>query len=298
MVTAAHTRTRFTGSLRDVAVADLLQTLTMSPKGGVVHLRTDLGNGEIWVADSLIVDARLEDGHGEAALYQLLMATQGNFEMKFKAPKESNRQLSISPQHALMEGLRRLDEWHRDAPSGLAPGARLRVDEVNRRAWYDDLPPDQTALLEHVGATTNALGAVTAAGGAQNKQLRQLSELAARGLVAWDSEPAAAAAVSDPAKPDTPPGGFWAAAQSRYQSPPRSGARRGVEILAAIVLLGTLALGLSTARWELVVGGQLLGWGLALAAVSIQARPKRSEGPGDVLLSPALSVLTLGRPRG
>lgn len=294
--TASQTRTRFTGSLSDVTVADLVQTLTMSPKGGVMHLYTDLGDGEIWVVDGQIVDAALGDERGETALYRLLMSTRGTFELKFKAAPPEHLRFEIPPQHALMEGMRRLDEWTRDAPRGLNPGTRPCVDEDHLRAWRDDLDPEDVELLDRFDGRRCALEVVAQPDGTADTKSRlgQIGSLRDRGLLRWATRPALPRVGSGVVPPA---GGFWGRAMRRHLDSRRPALRRAMELLAASVFVATLVASAVFGDWRILLAGQLVGWGLILVGVASQKTASPSLAPGAILLSPILRIAELGHRR-
>ncbi|MBL8941747.1 MAG: response regulator, partial [Myxococcales bacterium] len=65
-------RTKFTGRLADMAVVDLLQTIEISRKSGVIHFGTEFGAATVWFRDGAVIDAELGRLQGEAAVYRLL----------------------------------------------------------------------------------------------------------------------------------------------------------------------------------------------------------------------------------
>ena len=109
-----ESKTKFTGALSDMAVVDLIQTIEISRKSGVIHFsgrrretRRDLlpGNGKV-------IDAELGRLSGEDAVYRLLIWTDGEFEVEFKNVRRKDV-IELSTQGLLMEGMRRIDEWGR-----------------------------------------------------------------------------------------------------------------------------------------------------------------------------------------
>ena len=103
--------TRFAGSLRDIPMADVLQTVSISPTGGSVVLETDFGAGTIWLAGNQIVDAELGPHAGQAALDRLLMAADGTFHVSFETPQRDS--VVGVPPHVAMSCGERLDHVFR-----------------------------------------------------------------------------------------------------------------------------------------------------------------------------------------
>jgi DNA-binding response OmpR family regulator len=110
--TTAGGRTRFSGSIQDMAVVDLLQTFEVSRKSGVVHLKNGLQRAKIYFRDGKIVDAEVSRLRGEEAVYRTLIWNEAEFEVEFSAVKNEDI-IGTSTQGILMEGMRRVDEWGR-----------------------------------------------------------------------------------------------------------------------------------------------------------------------------------------
>jgi CheY-like chemotaxis protein len=106
-------RTKFEGSLADMAVVDLIQTIEISRKSGVIHFANANGvQGAVYFRDGKVIDAELGRLKREEAIYRLLIWSEGQFEVEFKSIHREE-EIPQSNQAILMEGLRRLDEWGR-----------------------------------------------------------------------------------------------------------------------------------------------------------------------------------------
>ena len=112
IATGPASRTRFAGSLEDMGVVDLLQTIEVSRKSGVASIRQGKREAQVFFRDGKLVDAVYGKLRGEEAIYRSLLWTRGDFEVEFK-PIDSPDQISTSTQGLLMEGMRRVDEWGR-----------------------------------------------------------------------------------------------------------------------------------------------------------------------------------------
>ncbi len=98
------------GSLSDMGIVDLVQTLEMGRKTGVIRItERDGASSEIFFLDGKVVDVDFGSHRGEAAFYRLLGWTEGRFQIEFKSVTRPNR-IDFSTQGLLMEGMRRLDE--------------------------------------------------------------------------------------------------------------------------------------------------------------------------------------------
>jgi CheY-like chemotaxis protein len=107
-----ESRTKFAGQLSDMAVVDLIQTIEISRKSGVIHFVADARRAAIYFRNGKVIDAELGRLQGEDAVYRLLIWTDGEFEVEFKNIRRKDV-IDLSSQGLLMEGMRRLDEWGR-----------------------------------------------------------------------------------------------------------------------------------------------------------------------------------------
>jgi CheY-like chemotaxis protein len=108
-----ETRTKFAGQLADMAVVDLIQTIEISRKSGVIHFKHPDGKrGSIYFRAGKVIDAELGRLTGEDAVYRLLVWNEGEFEVEFKNVRRKDV-IELSSQGLLMEGMRRVDEWGR-----------------------------------------------------------------------------------------------------------------------------------------------------------------------------------------
>lgn len=112
-LTKRDVRTTFTGDLADMAVVDLIQTLELGRKSGIIHFANEQGRqGSIYFRNGDIIDAEMGRLQGETAVYRLLGWSDGTFEVEFKIVRR-NDVIQRSNQALLMEGMRRVDEWGR-----------------------------------------------------------------------------------------------------------------------------------------------------------------------------------------
>ena len=113
-------KTTFKGNLTDMAVVDLIQTMELGSKSGTIRFINSAGKETLlYFEGGQIVDARMGNLVGDAAIYRLLGWTEGGFQVEFKTVSRE-RTISGSNQALLMEGMRRVDEWSRlveDMPS-------------------------------------------------------------------------------------------------------------------------------------------------------------------------------------
>jgi len=123
MARATPGETTVRGSLAQMNVIDLLQSLELGRKTCGLSLTKDHESCQLFFSEGQINHARLGELVGDEAVYRVLtwMEPTGSFEIDFEA-SSAEQTTTRSTQGLLMEGLRLLDEANRDqeeaAPEG------------------------------------------------------------------------------------------------------------------------------------------------------------------------------------
>ncbi len=143
----ASARTRWSGSLEDMGVVDLLQTFEVSRKSGVARI-SDGGHKEatIYFRDGKVVDAELGRLRGEEAIYRTLIWNAGDFEVEL-APVSRPDVIPTSTQGLLMEGMRRVDEWGRLLEQLPPLETIFHVDHEQLVERLNEIPDDLNGIL-------------------------------------------------------------------------------------------------------------------------------------------------------
>ena len=98
------------GTMRQLSVADLLQTAEVGRRSGSVVFQHDGRKGRIWLRDGLVVNAEIDDEiEGREAVYEIATWETGTFEASFGSVDVRSK-FSMSPSELLLEAMRRLDE--------------------------------------------------------------------------------------------------------------------------------------------------------------------------------------------
>lgn len=177
-------KTRFSGSLTEMSVVDLLQTIDVSRKSGVLNLtREDGDQGMISFDSGAVIHAAVEDLGGEDAVYRLLLWRDGTFDLEFRKVSLVERTVHRTTQALLMEGMRRLDEWSR--LSELLPPFHvvLEVDGEVLRERLHDTPDDHNVMVRLVDGRRTIGAAIEAHRGDHVEALRKLVDLYFEGIV-------------------------------------------------------------------------------------------------------------------
>jgi hypothetical protein len=148
----------FTGTLLDITIADLVQTMALGRKDGVITVTHGGMQSRIWCVAGEIVDAESGRLKGESAVHRILALQQGDVVAEFCAVSRTpSFRTSISG--LLLEGARRLDECavlRKSLGTGalilgssaMAVGASLQPHEANILRRLDEARCIEDVLSE------------------------------------------------------------------------------------------------------------------------------------------------------
>jgi len=102
------------GTLEQMNVIDLLQSLELGRKTCLLTLTSSGEQSQLYFSEGQIVDAISGSLRGDAAAIKGIAWTQGDFQIDF-AKESGESTTTLSTQALLMEGLRLLDEANRDS---------------------------------------------------------------------------------------------------------------------------------------------------------------------------------------
>lgn len=177
-------KTRFSGSLADMGLVDLLQTIDISRKSGVAYLTSGSSlQGAISFKDGRILDAELGSLRGEAAIYRFLIWNEGTFDIEFRDLEIEKQVVQTSTQGLLMEGMRRVDEWGRMLEQ-LPPLDRIfQIDHDQLFERLGEIPDEINTILRNFDGRNTLLEVVNESGGDDLETLAAISKLYFEGLV-------------------------------------------------------------------------------------------------------------------
>jgi DNA-binding response OmpR family regulator len=215
-------RTRFAGSIEDMAVVDLLQTIEVSRKSGTARLDNGPHSATLWFRDGHVVDAQLGKLEGEEAVYRTLIWNGGTFEVEFGPASSVARDQTIatSMQALLMEGMRRVDEWGRLLEQLPALSTVFEVERAVLLERLGEIPDELNGILRLVDGHRTIMELVDASPFEDLSTLSTISKLYFEGLLV----PAGSAASDEHAVVPGPEGdnksGNYASAKSEEIVPP------------------------------------------------------------------------------
>ncbi len=118
----------FTGNLEDMGLVDLIQTMELGRKTGIIYLYRGGKVGKIYFKTGRLIHAMLGDVVGDEAVYRLFTWGEGTFKIEFRDIGGIEETITLSTQALLMEGMRRLDEIERYKEQLPPLDTRLEVD--------------------------------------------------------------------------------------------------------------------------------------------------------------------------
>jgi len=141
-------RTRFEGSLSDMTVVDLIQTIEIGRKTGAIQFQGDAGyRGAIYFRNGKVIDAELARLQAQHAVFRLLTWSDGRFQVEFR-PIHRKDAVSLSTQALLMEGMRRVDEWGRMLEQLPPLDAVFEVDYRELADRLSEIPDEINSVLK------------------------------------------------------------------------------------------------------------------------------------------------------
>ena len=202
----AGAKTRFTGSLSDMGLVDLLQTIDISRKTGVLRMSSGPHEGSIYFREGQVLDAEVGSLVGEAALYRFLIWSEGNFEVDFRERVERAPRIQTSTQGLLMEGMRRVDEWGRLLEQLPPLGQVFEVQDTELIERLAEIPDEINNILKHFDGRKPLMSVVDAAGGDDLATLNAISKLYFEGLIFDTGRQAVEDQPRDPSEEPPRPG--------------------------------------------------------------------------------------------
>lgn len=107
-----ETPSAFSGSLEQMSIVELIQSIDMTQKTGRLLLEYDKDWGEFFFQTGKIIDAQTENLFGDKAVFRMLGWKVGNFNFYIETEIRKAR-IYEKPQFLILEGIKRLDEKNR-----------------------------------------------------------------------------------------------------------------------------------------------------------------------------------------
>ena len=174
---------RFAGRVADMPVVDVIQTIEVSRKSGVIQFTGPHDrNAAIYFRDGRVIDAEAGTLQGEDAVYRLLTWNEGEFEVEFRTVRRREA-ITTSSQGLLMEGMRRLDEWSRLLEQLPPLTHRFEVDALELSARLGEIPDDNNRILRLIDGKRSVLEVIDASDFGDLECLQAVARLYFEGLL-------------------------------------------------------------------------------------------------------------------
>lgn len=173
---------RFYGTLGDMGVVDLIQTMARGHKSGTIHIERPGHHATLWFRDGALIDASTGALQGEEAVYRALCWESGEFDVDFRPP-ERPAAIATPTADLLMEGLRRVDEWNRIGEQLPPLDTVFEVDYPELAERLAELPDEANTLLRLFDGRRTALDAIDDAALPDLAALTLLSRLYFEGVI-------------------------------------------------------------------------------------------------------------------
>lgn len=182
-------KTSFTGSIDDMGVVDIIQTVEMGRKTGIAHFSSaddPPRTAEIFFRNGKVIDAQLGKLQGEKAIYRLLLWNTGTFDIDFRSSLNHPDNITLSSQGLLMEGMRRVDEWGRMLEQLPPLETRFEVDYQELAERLSEIPDEINAILRLFDGKRSLLQVVDDSDFDDLEAMNVISKLYFEGLI-YDS---------------------------------------------------------------------------------------------------------------
>jgi len=101
----------FNGTLAEMNLVDLLQTLEVGKKTGILKLSKDGNEGAVFISEGQVIDATLGGLEARQALLRMFTWTEGDFQVEMRN-HDRPRMLTVSNRDLISEGMTRQYRWN------------------------------------------------------------------------------------------------------------------------------------------------------------------------------------------
>ena len=174
---------RFAGRVADMPVVDVIQTIEVSRKSGVIQFTgPHERQAAIYFRDGKVIDAEAGTLQGEDAVYRLLTWSEGDFEVIFRTVRRREA-INTSSQGLLMEGMRRLDEWQRLLEQLPPLTHRFEIDTIELAGRLGEVPDDNNRILRLIDGKRSLLEVIDGSDVGDLECLQAISRLYFEGML-------------------------------------------------------------------------------------------------------------------
>jgi len=136
----------FSGSLTEMNLVDLIQTLELGKKSAIIKLKHNSSVGSVQISNGSVVDALLDKLTPEQAIMRMFTWTTGKFYVDITSINKENK-LSKTNKDLIEIGIRRINNWEQIV-QGLPPLNAIIIKTNNN--GYNNLNEDEKAMLTEI----------------------------------------------------------------------------------------------------------------------------------------------------
>ncbi len=167
---------KLSGSLEDMTVIDLLESLEKGKQSGSVSLESNGRNAVVYFRQGAIVDATLGRLRGEEAVFRLLTWTDGDYDVTLE-PSARAEVVEMETRPMLELGFRQAAEFHRLAQRLPTLDTALAVDREKLEELLEEVPESIEALLALLDGERSILDVIDESPFDDRSTLRTLLQL-------------------------------------------------------------------------------------------------------------------------
>ena len=101
----------FSGKLSEMSLLDLLQSLELGEKSGIIYLQHDLQHGKVYLQKGLVCEAELSEKSGKDAFMSMAIWSEGAFVVEFTSA-ETVKKVEETTKELISQGRELLNEWN------------------------------------------------------------------------------------------------------------------------------------------------------------------------------------------
>lgn len=211
-----------TGTVRDLGLVDVLQSLESWKKSAVVRCESAGQLARIWVCDGEVVDCEVGPLVGDAAFWRVMTWDSGSYRVEFADTELRQPRIHGGTQAALVEAMRRMEELGRAAQK-LPMDAQLAIEVGKLAEHLAELPDEVNGILRHFDGTRTLRGAIDLSPLDDLRTLELVQRLIGDGILRVAPRPSSEQWA---ALPERRAGGAERVAPRIVQFPPARGVRR------------------------------------------------------------------------
>lgn len=175
----------FSGSLSEMTLVDLLQTLDVGKKTGIINLYKGGHQGKVFIDQGELVDAKLNKLEPQQALMRMFTWMEGQFSVEMKKHEAAKRLLTTT-REMISEGMTRQFRWEQ-LTKQLPP--LKTITGIAPEQKQDRLTNDEKQISKLINGSKSIIEIVEESQFDDIKSLRLIKSLYDKGVIVKANEP-------------------------------------------------------------------------------------------------------------